>query len=135
MASLAHALRVLAAAMSAFILGALYYSKGGLQPLWMTERARSGFSTVPPKHGAAAWLLSMAASVLATAALDALLTRLHAVDAASGAWEAALIGAGLIAPSYAITYAFSDLSAGLLAIDASFVVLQFGAYGAILRMW
>jgi hypothetical protein len=121
---------VLVAAVSAFVLGGLWYGPLFLKP-W--ARANGVDPAAPAPHRgrtfALAFVLSLVAAVAMALALPA------GVDAAHGAGLGALVGLLFVATSFGINYAFSSRPLSLWLIDAGYHVAQFTLYGAILGAW
>ena len=121
---------VLAAAVSAFLLGGLWYG-----PLFLKawSRATGVDPSAPSPHRgrtfAVAFLLSLVAAAAMALALPA------GVDALHGAGLGALIGLLFVATSFGINYAFSARPLALWLIDGGYHVVQFTLYGAILGAW
>ena len=123
-------LAILAAAVSAFLLGGLWY--GPLfKKAWCREAGIDPDST--PRHPARIFGVAFACSLLAAL--------LFAVSLPPGAGAAAGFGAGFVvglffvAMSFGINYAFAGRSLKLWMIDSGYHVLQFALYGLILGAW
>ena len=122
---------VVAAAVSAFVLGGLWYG-----PLFKNAWCReAGMDpNAPPKGHPAktfgvAFLLSLITAWAFAWFLPAKPDLVVAVRAG------ALIGALYVATSFGINYAFAQRSFKLWAIDAGYHTLQFTLYGLILGLW
>ena len=123
-------LAVLAAAVSAFVLGGLWYG-----PLFKNAWCReAGIDPdASPKHPArvfgTAFVAALIAAVIFACFLGPnppLMTALHAGFAT---------GLAFVAMSFAINYAFAGRSLKLWLIDGGYHTLQFTLYGAILGAW
>lgn len=125
-----HWLAVLAAAVSAFLLGGLWYGPLFLKP-W--ANAIGIDPQASPGHPARVFGTAFACSLVAAAAMAFVLpaTATAAHGAALGA------GAGLlfVATSFGINYAFSQRRLALWLIDGGYHVVQFALYGLILAAW
>jgi hypothetical protein len=124
-------LAILAAALSSFLLGGLWYS----QLLFGTAWQRAAGISVKQEGGHPArvfglsFLFALAAAAAyawlvppPTGALDALLQGL-------------LVGAAFVAASFGINYQFANRSTAMWLIDGGYHTVQFGIYGLILGLW
>lgn len=124
-------LAVLAAAVSAFLLGGLWY--GPLfQRVWCRE-AGIDPEAMGGRHPAQVFGSAFVAALVAAVAFawflgprPALLVAVHAGFA---------IGLAFVATSFAINYAFANRSLKLWLIDSGYHTLQFTLYGLILGAW
>lgn len=118
---------VLVAAVSAFVLGGLWYG-----PLfgkaWMRE------SGVEPNKGNPALVFTgaFALSLLAAFAFAMFLGKLPLAEAAFYGFVAGLCW---VAASLGINYLFSQRSLKLFLIDGGYHTLQFTLYGVVLGAW
>lgn len=121
---------VLAAAVSAFALGGLWYG-----PLFKNAWCReAGIDPgAAPRHRAWVFGTAFACSLLAAFAFAAFFGpapgALHAVH------NGLLVGAAWVATSFGINYAFAGRSLKLWLIDGGYHVLQFVLYGLIIGLW
>lgn len=122
---------VLVAAVSAFVLGGLWYSPLLLGKAWMRE---SGMTEEKAANGNMGMIfsLSFVLALLAAYAFAMFLGKLP--------WqEAALYGfmAGLfwVATSFGINYLFEQKSFKLWLINGAYHTIQFTLYGLILGLW
>ena len=123
-------LAVLAAAVSAFVLGGLWY--GPLfQNAWCREAGIDPDGS--PKHPARVFGTAFVAALIGAVIFawfpgptPPLMTALHAGFAT---------GLAFVAMSFAINYAFAGRSFKLWLIDGGYHTLQFTLYGAILGAW
>ena len=126
-------LAVLVSAVSAFVLGGIWYG-----PVFgKTWQRLEGISDEAIQGGnmalifGGAFLLTL---VMATGL--ALLLQLHpSLDLASGLAAGGLLGVTLIAASYGITYLFGRKPFVLWLIDAGYMVVFMALMGAILGAW
>jgi hypothetical protein len=121
---------VLAAAVSAFMLGGLWYGPLFLKP-W--GRASGVDTSAPAPHRARTFAVAFVLSLVAAAAMALALPA--GIDALHGAGLGALVGLLFVATSFGINYAFSSRPLVLWLIDAGYHVVQFTLYGAILGAW
>lgn len=123
-------LAVLAAAVSAFVLGGLWYG-----PLFKHAWCReAGIDPdARPKHPARVFGIAFAGSLLAAFAFAAFFG--PAPDALHAAHNGLLVGAAWVATSFGINYAFAGRSLQLWLIDGGYHVLQFVLYGLVIGLW
>ncbi len=124
-------LAVLAAAVSAFLLGGLWYG-----PLFNNAWCReNGIDpAAPPKrHPGIMFGTAFLAALVAAAAFAIILRRDPPLFIAVHAGF--LIGVAYVAMSFGINYAFAGRSFKLWLIDAGYHTLQFTLYGLILGLW
>ncbi len=124
-------LAVLTAAASSFLLGGLWYSPALFGNVWNREAG------APPKgeggHPGKVFGMAIVFAVIAAFAYACVMP-------VPADWQAALlqglaVGAGLVAASFGINYAFANRSTKLLLIDGGYHTVQFGLYGVILGLW
>lgn len=120
-----------AAAASSFLLGGLWYSAPLFGRVWNREAGRDpkmGGGHPAKVFGSAIALALVAAYCFAWLLGPAPELR-HAVT------TGACVGAGLVATSFGINYAFATRSLKLWLIDGGYHVVQFTLYGLILGLW
>ena len=123
-------LAVVAAALSAFVLGGLWY--GPLfKHAWCREAGVDPCSA--PPHPGRVFGTAFVASFIAAAAFAWFIgpapgLRLAVIDGA-------VAGLALVAMSFAINYAFARRSLKLWLIDGGYHTLQFTLYGLVLGLW
>ena len=123
-------LAVVAAAVSAFVLGGLWY--GPLfKHAWCREAGVD--ANAAPKHPAKVFATAFVASLVAAAAFAWLLG--PAPDLLLAVHNGLLVGLAIVAMSFAINYSFAQRSLKLWLIDGGYHVLQFTLYGLILGLW
>ena len=123
-------LAILAAAVSAFLLGGLWY--GPLfKKAWCREAGIDPDST--PRHPARIFGVAFACSLLA--ALLFAVSLPPGAGAADGFGAGFVVGLFFVAMSFGINYAFAGRSLKLWMIDSGYHVLQFALYGLILGAW
>jgi hypothetical protein len=128
---------VLAAAISSFVLGGLWY--GPLfKAAWCREAGIDPHSK--PKHPGMVFGAAFVLSLLA-AYVFALFLGHKPVDQPEQVWVEHSVMIGLIvgvcwvATSFGINYLFAARSLKLWAIDAGYHTLQFALYGLVLGLW
>jgi hypothetical protein len=121
---------VLAAAVSAFILGGLWYGPLFKQA-WRREIGVD--ATRGPRHPARAFAVAFLASVIAAAAFDWLIG--PAPGLRNAVLDGLLTGLALVAMSFGINYAFAQRSLKLWLIDGGYHTLQFTLYGLVIGLW
>jgi len=122
-------LAVLAAAVSAFILGGLWYGPLFKQA-WCRE-ARIDASS-PPRHPVV-FAVAFLASLIAAAAFAWMIG--PAPGLRNAVQEGFLTGLALVAMSFGINYAFAQRSLKLWLIDGGYHTLQFTLYGLVIGLW
>jgi hypothetical protein len=120
---------VLIAALTTFVVGGLWYSKALFGAIWTRESQSPAQGRHPGLVFVSAYVLSVIACALLWAHLGAGASWSH------GLRFGALVGAGFVATSFGINYAFGGRSVKLFAIDAGYNVLQFAAFGLVLGAW
>jgi hypothetical protein len=124
-------LAVLAAAVSSFLLGGLWYSAKLFGPSW--QRAAGDMRKKEDGHPAKVFGVSLIFALVAAYAY-AVLVPVQANVVAAGV-QGLLVGAGVVATSFGINYQFANRSGALWLIDGGYHTLQFGIYGIILGAW
>ena len=123
-------LPALACALSAFVLGGLWYGplfrrawcrEAGVQPDGAGKHPRHTFAT------------AFVAAFVAAVAFDWLLGPAPGLRAAI--IDGFLVGLALVAMSFAINYTFAQRSLKLWLIDGGYHTLQFTLYGLIIGLW
>ena len=123
-------LAVALAALSAFLLGGLWYSPALFANKWM---ALSGQSEEKLKSGnmavvfGGAFVLAFVAAFILAMLLEGRVTEIQ--DAASAGFG---IGLGLVATSLGVSYLFERRPLGLWLINSGYFVVQFTIMGAII---
>lgn len=120
---------VLAAAVSSFMVGGLWYSPVLFGNAWNAENGGVEQTGHPAKVFGVAFLFSLiAAAVFAwwLGPAPALETALKA---------GAMAGLGLVAASFGINYQFAQRSFKLWLIDGGYHAVQFLLFGLILGLW
>jgi hypothetical protein len=124
-------LAVVVAAVSAFVLGGLWYGPLFKQA-WCREMGID--PDAPPQgHPAKVFGTAFVAALVAAAAFAVFLRADPPLYIAVHAGF--LVGLGYVATSFAINYAFAGRSLKLWLIDGGYHTLQFTLYGLILGLW
>lgn len=123
-------LAVVAAALSAFLLGGIWYG-----PLFKNAWCREAEvdPDKPNGHPARVFGVAFVAALLAAAAFAFFVGPRPALGAALHAGFAT--GLAFVATSFAINYGFAGRSLKLWLIDGGYHTLQFTLYGLILGLW
>lgn len=122
-------LAVIAAALSSFMLGGLWYSKALFETTWCREAG------VDPQSGHAPTVfgVSFAFTLVAAVAFAAWLgPRPPLADALAAG---AVVGVGFVAASFGVNYQFARRSWKLWLIDGGYHALQFLLFGLIIGLW
>lgn len=124
-------LAVLAAAISAFVVGGLWYSPLLFGNAWMKL---AGLSEAQTKEGAG--IVFGGAFVFSLIAAFALAWFLGPNPPLDRALIVGLVsGAGLVAASLGLNYMFERKPMALFLINGGYSVVQFGLYGLVLGLW
>ncbi len=123
-------LAIAAAAVSAFVIGGLWYG-----PLFKHAWCREAGIDMDakPRHPARVFGTAFAAALVGAAAFAWWLGPAPGLEYAVR--HGVLAGAGIAATSFAINYAFAGRSLKLWLIDGGYHTLQFAVYGMILGLW
>ncbi|MFL6591383.1 MAG: DUF1761 domain-containing protein [Luteimonas sp.] len=123
-------LPALACALSAFVLGGVWY--GPLfRRTWCREAGMSPDTTA--RHPRHTFATAFIAAFVAAVAFDWLLG--PAPGLRTAVIDGVLVGLALVAMSFAINYAFAARSVKLWLIDGGYHTLQFTLYGLIIGLW
>jgi hypothetical protein len=122
-------LAVVAAAVSSFMLGGLWYSRPLFGAMWNAENGGPGHGGHPAKVFGVAFVFSLIAAACFAYWLGP-------APPLEGALKAgALAGAGIAATSFGINYQFANRSFKLWLIDGGYHTAQFVLFGLILGLW
>lgn len=126
-----HWLAVLAAAVSIFVLGGLWYSPMLFGNTWnrLAGAPPKGQGGHPAKVFGLAFVFGLIAAIVYAWLMPA------AADWVTGLKQGLLVGFGFAATSFGINYQFGNRPFALWAIDAGYHTLQFGLYGVIIGVW
>ena len=127
-----HLPAVLVAALSAFLLGGLWYSPALFGTVWCREAG------MDPKggdggHPARVFGFSFLFALVGALALAWWLG--PAPDLEDALLRGAVAGAGLVATSFGVNDQFANRSWTMLAIDGGYHAVQFVLYGLVLGLW
>jgi uncharacterized protein YneF (UPF0154 family) len=125
-------LAVLVAALSAFIIGGLWYSPLLFANVWMRE-ARISEETIKQANMVKIFGLSFILSLIISFNLAAFLG--PDSDLIWGITAGALAGVGWVATSLGIIYLFERKSLKLFLINAGYLAISFIISGAIIGAW
>ena len=124
-------LAVVAAAVSIFVIGGLWYSPVLFGNTW------SRLAGAPPKgqggHPAKVFGLAFVFALFAAYAYAWLMP--PAADWMTALHQGLLVGFGFAATSFGINYQFGNRPFTLWLIDAGYHTLQFAVYGLIIGLW
>jgi hypothetical protein len=123
---------VLAAALSTFLLGGLWYSPSLFGKIWNRENGR-GPTDQAGGHPARVFGLSFLFSLIAAAAFAYLLGPHPTLE--KGLSYGFITGACLVGASFGINYQFGNRSILLWLVDAGYHLVQFLLFGLILGLW
>lgn len=123
-------LAVLAAALSAFLLGGIWYG-----PLFKHAWCReAGVDPDKPNgHPARVFGVAFVAALLSAVFLAWLLGAAPALSLA--VHHGFMVGFAFVSMSFAINYSFAGRSLKLWLIDSGYHILQFALYGLVLGLW
>ena len=123
-------LAVVAAAVSAFVIGGIWYG-----PLFKNAWCREAGIDMGanPKHPAKVFGAAFVAALVAAVAFAWWIGPAPELEYAVR--HGFLAGFGIAAMSFAINYAFAGRSLKLWLIDGGYHTLQFAVYGMILGLW
>jgi hypothetical protein len=124
-------LAVLAASVSSFLLGGLWYSRLLFGAAW--QRAAGNPSKPGEGHPAKVFGVSFVFALVAALAYSILMPAASSAGAAIS--QGLLVGAGLVAASFGINYQFANRSTMMWLIDGGYHTVQFGIYGFIIGLW
>ena len=122
---------VIAAAVSAFVIGGLWYSTALLGGAW--KRA-NGFSGEPPAAGAKGFLIAFLLSLVMALNL-AMFLNAPTTTLAFGALAGFLAGAGWVATGIGIVALFEHRSLKYVLINGGYLTVALTVMGAILGGW
>lgn len=126
-------LAVLAAAISMFLLGGLWYSPRLFGKAWMRA---NGFTDEDLKRGNVAKIFSLSFLLAFVAAFDlAVFLSGEGTDVGWGVVAGALAGVGWVAVAIGIIGLFERRGLSYIAINAGYMIVAFIVMGAILGAW
>ena len=121
---------VIAAALSSFVVGGLWYSRALFGATWTRE---NGTPKMGEGHPARVFGLSFVFAVVAAFAYACVVPPPTTVLAA--AVQGLLVGAGVVAASFGINYQFANRSGRLWLVDGGYHAIQFLIYGLVIGLW
>ena len=124
-----------AAALTTFVVGGLWYSPLLFLGRWEAARRSAGDFTRIAAHGAPVFVFAFLFALVGAVVHAVLLDPLHAASLEAGVKRGALLGAGIAGSSLGIQYQFANRPWTLLAIDAAYHTVQFAVYGAVFAAW
>ena len=124
-------LAVLAAAVSAFVLGGAWYSPALFGKLWQKEAFGDG--PMGKGHPAMVFGISFLHALIAALLYAALMPAPE--SAVGGLVQGTLVGAGFVATSFGINYQFANRTPLLWLVDGGYHTFQFALYGLIIGAW
>ena len=122
---------VLAASISSFLLGGLWYSRLLFGAAWQ----RAAADTCKPGEGHPAKVFGISFFFALVAALAYSILMPAAPSAVAAISQGVLAGAGLVAANFGINYQFANRSTMMWLIDGGYHTVQFGIYGFIIGLW
>ena len=125
-------LAVLAAAVSTFLLGGLWYSKALFGATWSRE---AGDMRKPGEGGHPAKVFGVSFVFALLAAFAYAIVVPPPTSPAQAAVLGLIVGAGIVAASFGINYQFGNRSTKLWLIDGGYHTLQFLIYGLVIGLW
>ena len=126
-------LAVLVAAVSAFVLGGIWYSKLMFEKIWLAENGRTGeLKEDGSGHPARVFGVSFVFALIAAYAFALWLG--PEPNLMEGLHYGLLAGLGIAATSFGINYQFSGRSTKLWLIDGGYHTVQFVVYGLVLGL-
>ena len=122
-------LAVLAAAVSSFLLGGLWYSPALFGRHWVAENG----GVIEQGHPARVFGVSLVFSLMAAFSFAWWLGPAPSLPTALA--SGAVAGFGLVAASFGINYQFADRGLLLWMIDGGYHLAQFTLFGVVLGLW
>lgn len=123
---------VLAAAVSSFLLGGLWYSPILFHKVWNREAGR-GENPEKMKHPGRVFGVAFVFALISACVFSGWLGPNPQLDASLLKGVAA--GAGLVGASFGINYQFANRSFLMWAIDAGYHTAQFLLFAVVLSLW
>ena len=124
---------VLAAAVSAFLLGGLWYSPLLFLKPWTKASGLGDSKQVGAKHPALVFGISFVFALIAAAVFAVVVGPKPPLDFALG--RGLMVGGGFVAACFGINYQFANKPFTLWLIDGGYHVAQFLLYGLVLGLW
>jgi hypothetical protein len=131
-----HPLPVLAAAVLAFLLGAIWYSPALFAKAWVRANGYTDEQVAKMQSGAArSYSVSFLCFLLMAAAMALLVARVQPVGALGGVKLGALIGIGFAAAISLTANLYSEKPLAAWVIDAGYQVAYMIVMGVVLSVW
>jgi hypothetical protein len=124
---------VLAAAVSAFLLGGLWYSPVLFLKPWLKANGVNGEPKEQAHHPARVFGVSFVFALIAALVFALLLGPAPSLSFALT--RGLMVGGGFVAACFGINYQFAGRETKLWLIDGGYHVVQFLVYGLILGLW
>lgn len=124
---------VLAAALTAFLLGGVWYGAAMFGNAWNREAGRGENKPSQGHHPTGVFVVSFLFALLSAYVFAIWLGRSASVM--EGVERGFLVGAGLVAASFGINYMFAGRSWTMWLIDGGYHAVQFTLYGLVLGAW
>ncbi|MCF8305417.1 MAG: DUF1761 domain-containing protein [Ignavibacteriales bacterium] len=125
-------LAVIAAAVSAFIIGGLWYSPVLFAKSWQKE---AGLSDADISNANMIKIFGTSFVLMLIITINMAYFFGDQVDVTMGIFYGALTGIGWVVPSIGVLYLFSRKSFKLFLIDAGYQAISYTVIGAILGAW
>ena len=122
-------LAVIVAAVSAFMLGGLWYSKALFLKQWLADSGMVEQHGHPVRTFGVSFVFALVSAYLFARCLPAGASPRYAM------LEGLVIGAGFVAASFGINYSFANRPWRMWLIDGGYHTLQFVLYGVIIGFW
>jgi hypothetical protein len=131
-----HVLPVLAAAVLAFVLGALWYSPALFAGAWVRAHGYTEEQIARMRSGAArSYSISFVCFLVMAAAMAVLVARVQPVGVLGGIKLGALVGIGFAATVSLTAHVYSDRGLAAWAIDAGYQVVYLIVMALVLTLW
>lgn len=123
---------VIAAGLSSFVLGGIWYSRLLFGLTW-GKAAGIDCTDTNKKHKPLVFVIAIILSIIAAYAFAIFLGTAPSLKNAV-IWGL-IVGACFVATSFAINYLFAERSFKLILIDGGYHIFQFVLYGVVLGLW
>jgi hypothetical protein len=131
-----HLLPVLAAAVLAFLLGAVWYSPALFARAWVRANGYTGEQVARMQSGAArSYSVSFVCFLVMAFAMALLVARVQPVGAIGGVKLGALVGVGFAAMVSLTANVYSEKPMAAWLIDAGYQVAYLIVMGVVLAVW
>jgi len=123
---------ILAAALAAYVLGAVWYAPPVLGRAWLSALGKRPEELGSPVR---AMTIQLLLTLVTATVLALLVVRFGAITWAEGAAIGLVAGIGLVATSLASDYLFCGWSLRLYSIQVAYKLMSLALMGAILGAW